>query len=143
MLIVFTGHRDAVTDPVILHALEAEYPGSIWMHGGAEGFDTQAHNVGKLLGKTVLPPITSEKLRLFALPTADAIVTVRPAYAMYHDAQKRMAPIIRNEAMVSRMSAGDLLVACWDGREKGGTWQCVSYARRHGKTIRVVEVRKL
>lgn len=78
-----------------------------------------------------------------ALPVADAIVTVRPAYAMYHDAQRRMAPIIHNEAMVSRMGSGDLLVACWDGREKGGTWQCVSFARRHGKTVRIVEVRKV
>lgn len=39
MLIVFTGHRDAVTDPAILHALEAEYPHAVWIHGGGAIMD--------------------------------------------------------------------------------------------------------
>lgn len=140
MLIVFTGHRDAVTDPAILHALEAEYPHAVWMHGGADGFDSQAHNVGKLLGKVVLPPITSEKLHLFALPAADVIVMVRPAYGLYH---VKSAPIIRNHAMVDKMQHGDLLVACWDGRKGGGTWDCKTYAESKGLIVQVVEVRKV
>lgn len=138
MLIVFTGHRDRIANTDAIHAIEAAYPFAVWMHGGADGFDSQVHAIGVELGKQALPAITSERLRLFELPTANVIVTVRPAYGMYH---AKSAPIIRNEAMVDKMRAGDLLVACWDGRKGGGTFATINYAKRKGVTVQVVEVK--
>lgn len=36
----------------------------------------------------------------------------------------------------------DVLVACWDGRPDGGTWNCISYARQAGKKIYVIDYEK-
>lgn len=38
----------------------------------------------------------------------------------------------RNEWMVDR---ADTVIAVWDGGEKGGTWNCVRYARKKGVPI--------
>ncbi len=38
----------------------------------------------------------------------------------------------RNEWMVDR---ADTVIAVWDGIQKGGTWNCVRYAREKGKPI--------
>lgn len=136
MLIVFTGHRDRLASPADLHNLEALYPCARWMHGGAKGFDTQAHTVGVELGKQALPPFVSDQLPQFTLPNANVVVTVRPTCGRYHPKQ---APIIRNIAMVDFMRDGDVLVACYDGRKTGGTAQCVRYAREKGRTVIVLE----
>jgi hypothetical protein len=134
MLIVFTGHRDRLTNPAALQAIEAQYPGATWMHGGAKGFDAQVHGIGDAIGKAIVPPIVSDALPKLTIPD-NALVTVRPAYGRYHPKQ---APLIRNKAMVDRMRTGDLLVACYDGRNEGGTAQCVRYAEAKGfSAIRV------
>lgn len=39
---------------------------------------------------------------------------------------------IRNEAMVD---ACDRVLALWDGEEKGGTWNCIRYAREVGRPV--------
>ncbi len=39
---------------------------------------------------------------------------------------------IRNEWMVNH---SDYVIAIWNGVEKGGTWNCISYARSLGKPI--------
>jgi hypothetical protein len=135
MLIVFTGHRDRLTNPAALQAIEAQCPGATWMHGGAKGFDAQVHGIGIELGKKALPAFASDQLAKFTLPSANVIITVFPAYARYNPKQ---APILRNIAMVDFMRTGDLLVACYDGRNDGGTAQCVRYAEVKGfSAIRV------
>lgn len=136
MLIVFTGHRDRLAAPADIHAIEAQYPRSVWMHGGAEGFDMQVHTVGVELRKQALPPFVSDQLAGTTLVNVNAIYTIRPTYGRYHP---KSAPIIRNIAMVDKMSDGDILVACYDGRAKGGTAQCVRYAREKGRTVIVLE----
>jgi len=136
MLIVFTGHRDKIADPADIHAIEAQYPGARWMHGGAEGFDTQVHTVGIALGKQALPSFVSDQLAGRPLVNASVIYTVRPTYGRYHP---KAAPITRNMAMVDYMRDGDLLVACYDGRAKGGTAQCVRYARECGRQVVILE----
>jgi len=125
MLIVFTGHRDRLTNPESLHAIEAQYPGATWMHGGAKGFDMQVHSIGAKLSKQALPALVSDQLTSLTLVNANVIYTVRPTYGRY---PWKQAPIIRNKAMVDFMRPGDLLVACYDGRSDGGTAQCVAYA---------------
>lgn len=43
----------------------------------------------------------------------------------------------RNEVIVDNC---DLLLAVWDGVEKGGTWNCIKYARGVGREIRYIKV---
>ncbi len=40
--ISFTGHRDKQCDEADLSALWKEFPGAVWVTGGAIGFDRQA-----------------------------------------------------------------------------------------------------
>lgn len=107
MLIGFTGHRDWLCDHQSLLRIEQRYPGATWVHGGAEGFDTQVNDVALLLGKEL-----GLTLRV-----------VRPDYMLYHPKQ---APLMRNMVIVNMVS---LLVACYDGRKTGGTHQCINYAK--------------
>ncbi|NLS78827.1 MAG: DUF2493 domain-containing protein [Chloroflexi bacterium] len=101
-----------MTDERELAALAAEFPGAVWVHGGAAGFDAQvaryaqAHDIPQLV--------------------------IRPAYDQYG----RAAPLIRDRQMVD---LADLLVACYDGRPRGGTCYTVSYARRRGVETRLVQ----
>ena len=32
----------------------------------------------------------------------------------------------------------DLLIGCWDGVKKGGTWNCLKYAINLGKEIKII-----
>lgn len=63
------------------------------------------------------------------LAAADKVVTVCDKYHPWAF-QKR------NEAMVDALvDDEDCLLACWTGKESGGTWNCIRYARRQGKHI--------
>ena len=44
----------------------------------------------------------------------------------------------RNEYMVNN---SDKLVAVWNGKESGGTWSCMSYAKRIDKPVTVIEAK--
>lgn len=114
VIIGFTGHRDCTAAPELLHALAQEFPGALWKHGGAIGFDTQvkqfALQYGAQYGGIEQDPIL-------------------PNYAVYGKA----APIVRNHLIVD---ASDFLVACWDGRTTGGTFETRKYAQLHEKDIR-------
>lgn len=107
MLIGFTGHRDWLCNEQSLLRLEERYPGATWIHGGAEGFDTQVNEVALRLGKVL----------------GDTLIVIRPDYSRYHPKQ---APLFRNMDIVNRC---DLLIACYDGRRTGGTCQCANYAK--------------
>jgi uncharacterized phage-like protein YoqJ len=39
---------------------------------------------------------------------------------------------IRNEWMVDN---SHFTLAIWNGIQKGGTWNCIQYARKQGKTV--------
>lgn len=45
MNIGFTGHRNKLCNEQSLLRIEERFPGATWVHGGAEGFDTQVHSV--------------------------------------------------------------------------------------------------
>jgi len=110
MIIGFTGHRNSTCDPSILEDLATEFPGATWVHGGAVGFDTQ--------------------VSAFAVAHAIAEIILRPDYDRYGS---KLAPILRNKDIVAR---SELLIACYDGRKKGGTFATLEEARRRGVTIR-------
>lgn len=54
----------------------------------------------------------------------------------YHPAKMQK----RNEWMVDNC---DILIACWDGNKKGGTYNCVRYAQKIGKEIILINPKTL
>src|SRR4051812_26695214 len=112
MIIGFTGHRDRTCPPAALDAMRDQFPGAVWLHGGATGFDSQVEEYAK----------------------AHSIETrvIRPDYARYGS---KMAPLRRNEEIVAQC---DLLVACFDGRQKGGTFFTIGHARQIGRRLVIV-----
>lgn len=111
MIILFTGHRDKILPVEQLDMIAGLYEGATWLHGGAEGFDSQ--------------------VRQYASAHDIPQEVARPDYKTY---PSRQAPIIRNKQMVERC---DLVVACYDGRQTGGTKFTIDYARKLGKKVRV------
>ena len=115
MRIGFTGHRNRITGELsYIHTL---YPDAVWVHGGAEGFDTQVDQYAKEHGITV--------------------EVIRPEYDKFPD---HVAPLLRNEDIVN---GTDLLIACYDGRKTGGTRYTVEYAKRQGKPVKYLSYRNL
>lgn len=106
MRIVFTGHRDQrANDEDILLVLRT-FPNATIIHGGARGFDMQVDRLARSLDRR--PEIH------------------RPNY----EAFGRGAPLVRNVGM---LKAGcDLVVALYDGRRTGGTFQCMQEALGRG-----------
>lgn len=104
MIIGFTGHRDRVTSTSALKAVMDSHPGSMWVHGGAEGFDEQVNT-----------------------------------FALMNDLQVEVVPLglLANRIMLL-VDRSDLIVACYDGRKKGGTYRAISYAIKQGKEIHYV-----
>ena len=114
VVIGFTGHRNRWCDPARLHALAQEFPGSHWVHGDAEGFDTQVRYFLSVHGPRY--GLTSDRLR--------------PDYDRY---PPKIAPLVRDQEIVAR---AHFMVACWDGRLTGGTYETRKYAEDESKVIR-------
>lgn len=113
--ISFTGHRDKFCADGELDRIAKRYPGGVWVHGGAAGFDGQ--------------------VQYFAERNRIPTLVIRPDYEKYKGKQ---APIMRNQEIVD---LGNILVACYDGRKTGGTFFTVNYARKVGKHIEYVKPR--
>lgn len=109
MNIGFTGHRNKHTEDGELGWIAHRYPGAIWIHGGAIGFDSQVAEYAKEHG-------------------IEQIV-VKPEYDKW---PKMVAPLKRNEVIVDM---ADMMVACYDGRFKGGTKATIRYAVSKGKPV--------
>jgi hypothetical protein len=107
MIIVFTGHRNKLCNAGHFAALSRQYPGAVWVCGGAVGFDSQVME--------------------FAAQLQHACTVVPPDYQF-----GRAAPLIRNRAMVD---TADLVIACHDGRATGGTTATMAYARKRGVPV--------
>ena len=114
MIIGFTGHRDRYAPIEFLDALWEEFPGVVWLHGGAyEGFDHQ--------------------VMVYANSKQTPNVSLRPAYRSGRYTGG-VAPLIRNELIVTNC---DLLIACYDERMNGGTYQTVLFAQGLKKAMRI------
>ena len=108
MHISFTGHRDKLANNSDLDMIATKYPGAIWVHGGAIGFDTQVENYARSRGiKTIV---------------------IRPDYSKFG----KRAPLVRNDSIVG---LGDVLVALYDGRIGGGTYYTIKKAKEIGKIV--------
>lgn len=110
MIITFTGHRNRTISVDVLDNLRAEFPGALWVQGGADGVDTAVSR--------------------YAAEHSIRCITVRPDWR-----KGKKAPLARNEEMVD---VSDLVVAVWDGREYGGTYYTKAYADRRGVPVRVI-----
>ena len=115
MVIGFTGHRDGQARDDFLPTLLAAYPGAVWVHGGAIGFDSQVAEFAAAHG-------IEQKI-------------LRPEYDRWGS---KLAPIKRNQAIVDQV---DFLVACYDGRTSGGTYQTIQYAVAH--KVRVMRIQPI
>lgn len=104
MRIAFTGHRNKQAPIKSLEDLYELYPDATWIHGGAIGFDTQVDK--------------------FAITNGIKTEIIRPDYQRYG----RGAPLIRNQQIVTN---ANLVVACYDGRSKGGTFYTLQLARKN------------
>ncbi len=116
MIICFTGHRDCVTHQSELEAIRFKYKGAKWIHGGAIGFDEQVRKFIEWDGNI--------EHQVF-----------KPNYAAY---SSHYAPIQRNHRMVDQ---ANLVVACWDHRIAGGTYDTIQYA--HSNDVKVEYVTAL
>lgn len=108
--VAFTGHRDKTVPVSELHRIAEEFPGAIWVHGAAGGFDGQ--------------------VSAYAADHGIAQVPIRPNYAPPVNGQ--IAPLIRNCVIVN---SAPVLVCCWDGRKSGGTYRTVQFAESLGKRV--------
>ena len=108
MIIAFTGHRDKTISPDILIKLANNYTDATWVHGGAKGFDSQVSEFAKLHRITE--------------------IIIKPDYTHFG----KHAPLLRNKTIVD---LGELLIACYDNRQHGGTKYTIDYAHKQNKEV--------
>lgn len=141
--IAATGHRKPLGSydlepliPIARDALIRLKPDAV-LSGMALGWDTAVATAALDLGITVRayvpfhgqadkwPKRACEDYSMLLQRCASIIVVSPGGYA-----PEKMQ--IRNEAMVD---ACDRVLALWDGEEKGGTWNCIRYARARKKPV--------
>lgn len=115
--ICFTGHRDRITSVDALESMYESWFNALWLQGGAQGFDAQVREFCKI--HTINHQM------------------IEPDYKRY---APTVAPLVRNKWMVDRSR---LVVACWDGRTRGGTFQTVNYAKMRGVSVVVVPAMRI
>lgn len=154
MIVSFTGHRPSklggyiLPNPTYLHvcreidkALQELKPEKI-ITGMALGVDQWAANIAIRLGIPFIAavpfvgqekawPQASQKIFNKLLEKAAEVVIVSEGEYSAYKMQ------IRNEWMVDR---ADKIIAIWDG-SKGGTGNCVEYAKSKGKEIFYIDPR--
>jgi uncharacterized phage-like protein YoqJ len=139
MKIAFTGHRHLRYEDVVskLEGLHHKYPEAVWITGGAVGLDSQAAKYAMLHGirlwlilpfpskVMLLKWSTAQKAFLSeCIKYAERLSVLSPVFAMrtYQDRNIRMVDL------------SDMLAAFFDG-SRGGTANCVNYARSIGHPI--------
>lgn len=120
--IVFTGHRDRVPLEEDLVEIARTFPGTTWVEGEGRGFDRAIRKFVK-----THPAAKSNDINLEA---------VAANWELYG----RAAGPHRNRRMLDRRPF--LVIAGWDGRETGGTVDCMNEARRRGIRIHVIRTVK-
>jgi uncharacterized phage-like protein YoqJ len=136
--VAFTGHRHLKYGDVVksLEKIRSDFPGAMWITGGAYGLDSHAARfaLDNSIPLWLVLPFPA-KILCAKWPSGDArdllfrsvkecakLSVVSPVFSM--DAYQR-----RNEFMVD---ASDVLAAFFDG-SRGGTANCVRYARSVGR----------
>lgn len=153
MIIAFSGHRPSelnsysIPNPTYLsicrktkHILEQLKPEKAYV-GMALGYDMWCANICRLMNIpfiAAIPMIGQEKLwnendqKLYHKLLSFAAETVIVSEGSYSAAKMH----IRNQYMVDR---SDVVIGCWNGKESGGTYACLSYARSKNKQVIIVD----
>ena len=111
----------------------------------ALGFD---QHMGRLCVRLDIPfiavvPFAGFELRWPREAQLDYHALLRKAkeVVVLHDTYRETMLQIRNEYLVDMLDGpSDVLLACWDG-SKGGTFNCIQYAREQNKTIDIINPR--
>ena len=139
MKIAFTGHRYLKYKDVVskLESLHAKYPDAIWITGGAIGLDSHAARFAMSHGirlwlilhfpQAVMSLKWNASQKAFLVESvkyASKLSVLSPVFAMqaYQDRNMRMVQL------------SDILAAFFDC-SRGGTANCVNYARSIGHPI--------
>jgi uncharacterized phage-like protein YoqJ len=137
--IAFTGHRHLKYGDVVssLSKIAADYPGAMWITGGAVGLDSHAARFAldnKILLYLVLPfppKVLSARWRqsdrdflMRSVKECTKLSVLAPTFSMAGYQR-------RNERMVDLC---DMLAAFFDGTP-GGTANCVRYANSVGRRV--------
>lgn len=112
MVILFSGHRNRKASNSDLCKIIDHFPGAVWLHGGAIGFDSQ--------------------VELFARENGVQTQVIRPDYGLFGKA----APLRRNDQMIELC---DLVIALYDGRKSGGTFYTIKKAREMGIKVIIIQ----
>ncbi len=140
--IAFTGHRHLKYEDVVskLEELHSRFPDAVWITGGAIGLDSHAAKYAMLHGVRLwlILPFPSKVMSLKwstaqnaflseCIKYAERLSVLSPVFAMrvYQDRNIRMVQL------------SDMLTAFFDG-SRGGTANCVNYARSIGHPIEMV-----
>lgn len=146
MVVVFgTGHRpedfdieDEKLRELIAEAINSHpRPMEIAVCGMAPGFDLawglEAHNQG--LDIWTARPWAGHKPRVEDRPRYEFLMDVADHNVVLDDSRAYPGPWIyqvRNQWMVNNSDEG---IALWNGKETGGTWNCLRYAKCVGKEV--------
>ncbi|MHB1784106.1 MAG: SLOG family protein [Acidimicrobiales bacterium] len=144
-IVAVTGHRQLPPDQQLfveseLDRVMEKLAAEVAISGMAPGIDTWWAEIALERGVALhvyVPfpaqadqwPAAAQERYLRLLELATEVVTVAPSY-------RPSAFQERNQAMVD---ACDVLVGVWDGRQTGGTWNCIEYARRVGRELVLVD----
>ncbi len=156
MIITFTGHRAQALGGFItpnpiynyvkseLVRILTELKPELTYCGMAQGYDSWAAEVCIDLGipfiaavpfagqESIWPPKAQDKYNELLQQAKDVVIVSSGAYS----ASKMQ---IRNCYMVDR---ADKIVACWNGLNSGGTFNCLTYAKKLNKEITIIDPRK-
>lgn len=143
MIISFTGHRDLHgLDDIIkirLGKILDEYKPEYTISGMALGFDMLAAELCVDKGIKFLAAIPGlwqpnrwpkDYIKKYHDLKAKAFEIVITDENPYDYAAWKLQK--RNEWMVNN---SNLVIACYDGSGKGGTYNCIKYAEKHGKEV--------
>lgn len=136
MRISFTGTREGMTqrqkeafEILVLYFCNPPLSFTVLTHGGAEGADTDAHNIARKITRAYIQirPCNQERQRFW--------IEHNEGYGIFHP----KLPLERNRDIVDD---GQILIATPQTLKeelRSGTWATIRYARKRGKPVIVLD----